>query len=466
MRSSRIPALARSPERATTPPAALPLLLVLLGLACLPLQVQPQEDWFRTGTGLGVEKIRLAVPAFAAQSTEVETPAGVFNFVLQRDLEWSGLVELVSPSFFPLGIPFRPVELKHEDWSAVPANADMVAYGSLRFADGQLMVDAWLSDVRNPRAPAVIAKRYRADLTQQQARGLAHQLADEIVERLSGGVPGIARSRVAFVSNRTGSKEIWVMDYDGYNEEQVTHCGFICLTPRWSPDNSQIAYTAYERTRASAEVPRTSIHIHSLVMNRRIAFPAIGGTTTTPAWAPNGTEMALSSSRTGDQEIYVGASDGTRLRRLTYSRGVDISPAWNPRTGQQIAFVSDRGGAPQIYLMDADGSNVERLTDGEGYAVSPAWSPNGQLLAFAWQKDNTPFDIYVLDIATRRTIQFTRDSGRNEQPSWAPDGRHLVFQSNRTGHNQIWMMLADGTQARQLTFAGSNTAPHWSWGQP
>lgn len=440
------------------------LSLLLLGtLTLLPVSLSPQEDWFRTGTGLGVEKIRLALPLFVARSAEVERVAGVFNSVLRNDLVVSGIVELVSPSFHPLMVPSLPAELLHEQWASEPTNAHMVAYGNLRFAAGELLIDAWLSDVRNPRAPAVIGKRYRGDLTEEQARRLAHQFADEIVERVSGGVPGIAQTQIAFVSSRTGSKEIWVMDYDGYNQRQVTRCGFICLTPRWSPDNTQLAYTAYERTASSAKVPRTMIQIHSLVMNRRVAFPTFGGTTTTPAWSPDGKQIALSSSRTGDQEIYVVASNGGRLRRLTYSRGVDISPAWNPRTGKQIAFVSDRGGSPQIYLMDADGSHVERLTDGEGYAVSPAWSPNGQMLAFAWQRDKSNFDVYVMDVATREVIQLTRDSGRNEQPSWAPDGRHLVFQSTRSGRNQIWMMLADGTSLRQLTFAGSNTGPQWSW---
>ncbi|MFQ5663250.1 MAG: Tol-Pal system beta propeller repeat protein TolB [Terriglobia bacterium] len=437
------------------------LLLSLLGL--LPLQLRPQEDWFRTGTGLGVEKVRLAVPRFAAESREVERVAGVFYSVLRNDLDVSGIIELVSPSFHPLEVPTRPAELRHAAWAAAPTNAAMVAYGNLRFAGGELLIDAWLSDVRNPRAPAVIAKRYRGDLTEDQARQLAHEFADEIVARMSGGVPGIARTQIAFVSSRTGSKEIWVMDYDGYNQRQVSRCGFICLTPRWSPDSSRLAYTAYERTAASREVPRTSIHVYSLVMNRRVAFPRLAGTTTTPAWSADGQQMALSSSRSGDQEIYVAASDGSRLRRLTYSRGVDISPAWNPRTGEQIAFVSDRGGWPQIYLMDADGANVERLTNGEGYAVSPAWSPNGQLLAFAWQRDEGNFDIYVMDVATRQVVQLTRGSGRNEQPSWSPDGRHIVFQSNRSGRNQIWMILADGTGLRQLTYEGSNTAPHWSW---
>jgi TolB protein len=146
---------------------------------------------------------------------------------------------------------------------------------------------------------------------------------------------------------------------------------------------------------------------------------------------------------------------------LTYVRGVDIEPAWNPKTGAQIAFVSDRSGHPMIYMMDSEGANVTQLVDGGTQALSPAWSPNGRLLAFTWNRDEH-YDIYLMDVATREIVQLTKDSGRNEHASWAPDNRHIVFQSNRTGQTQIWMMLADGTKQRRLTVQGENTEPVWS----
>jgi TolB protein len=68
----------------------------------------------------------------------------------------------------------------------------------------------------------------------------------------------------------------------------------------------------------------------------------------------------------------------------------------------------------------------------------------------------------VMDVATQKIVEITRDSGRNERPSWAPDGRHIVFESTRTGERQIWTMLADGTQAHQLTTSGHNESPNWS----
>jgi TolB protein len=169
------------------------------------------------------------------------------------------------------------------------------------------------------------------------------------------------------------------------------------------------------------------------------------------------------SSQNGDPEIYIADTSGAHLRRITFAVGVSTSPAWNPKTGQQLAFVSDRGGSPVVYLSNADGSNVEKLNLPDmGYVVDPAWSPNGQLLTFSWRRPSGNYDIYAMDIASRQLVELTRDAGRNERPSWAPDGRHIVFESTRTGTRQIWSMLADGSQPRQLTYEGQNESPNWS----
>jgi len=443
--------------RSTSRLAPWTIILFMVFLSARPAAAQ---DWFKTGTGLGVTKARLAVPDTVARSSFAQPLPKTFHDVLWADLDYSGILDLVSPSFYPLQSPGQPSELKAQDWTAAPANAYMVAYGNLTLDGANLAFSGFLSDVHNPAAPLALQKIYRGAATDADARRLAHQFADDIIGVISGGQAGIAQTQIAYVSARGGNKEIWLMDYDGANQHQVSHLKSIALTPRWAPDATRIAFTCYEPWRG---VTSAQICLYSTVSDHLIAFPRYRGTNSSPAWSPDGSEIAFMSSQGGDPEIYVSDASGAHLHRVTFAAGVSTSPAWNPKTGKQMVFVSDRGGDPVLYLANSDGSNVEKLDMPDmGYVVDPAWSPNGQLIAFSWRRPSGNYDIYAMDIVSRQLVELTKDAGRNERPSWAPDGRHLVFESTRTGTRQIWSMLADGSEARQLTFEGQNESPNWS----
>jgi TolB protein len=437
------------------------ILVLIFLLLWLPLQAQ-QEDWIRTGTGLGVQKIRLAVPDFKPANQDPKTAdlLKAFNDTLWNDLDNAGIFDLVSKSFNPLEAPGQPSEVKFDAWSSPPTNASMLAFGNLGVAADRVAVLGWLYDVKNTAQPQVLGKQYSDTANTDSARLIAHKFADEIIFRLGGGIPGVAESKIYFVSDRGGHKEIWVMDYDGANQHQITQTGTIALSPRIAPDNSRLAFSAMGKN-------GWEIMMYSLDLGRLVAFPRFGGTNLSPAWSPDGTRLAFSSSRSGYPEIYLVDPSGGDLKRLTNDKGPDVSPTWNRKTGSQIAFVSGRTGLPQIYTMEADGTNLQRMTD-QGYAVSPNWSPNGQFLAFSWMRKYGPGapgsnDLYLMDIASKQWVQLTHDSNRSDFPSWSPDGRHIVFQSNRTGTEQIWSMLADGTKVQQLTFTGRNSQPNWSW---
>jgi TolB protein len=431
--------------------------MILVLSASLPASAQ---DWFKTGTGLGVTKARLAAPDLAARSATAQPLEKTFHDVLWADLEYSGVVDMVSPSFYPTQLPSQRSEMNAAAWGANPANAYMVAYGNMTVDGTSLAVAGFLSDVHNPTAPLALQKIYRGDANDKDARKLAHQFADDIIGVLSGGLPGIAQTQIAYVSNKTGNKEIWVMDYDGANQHQLSTLKSIALTPRWSPDASRIAFTCYVPFRG---ITSAQICIYSTESNHLISFPRYRGTNSSPAWSPDGSELAFMSSQGGDPEIYVSDVNGGHLHRVTFAAGVNTSPTWNPKTGKQIVFVSDRAGTPVLYLSDSDGSNVQKIDLPDmGYVIDPSWSPNGQLVAFSWRRPSGNYDIYVMDIVSHQLVELTRDAGRNERPSWAPDGRHLVFESTRTGTRQIWSMLADGSQPRQLTYQGQNESPNWS----
>jgi TolB protein len=435
------------------------VLTVAASLVFLSVPAGRSQDWFTTGINLGAPKVRLAVTEFPPQSADpnLVNLTAEFNQVLWSDLENAGIFEAVSKSYYPLQTPAEPADVDFKAWKDPPASVQMLVFGKTEVINNNLVVTGRLFDVGNPNNPGVLAKRYATTMNEVTTRKTAHILANEIIQALGGGIPGINLTQLAFVrGGGDGRSEIWVMDYDGFNQRPLTSYGSYSTTPRWSPDNTRLAFTSYA-------LGNPEIFLLSLETNHRMLFPRYKGLNTTPAWSPDGKKLAFCSSMSGDPEIYISDVNGFNLRRLTFSPGVSISPVWNPKTGDDIAFVSDRSGSPQIYIVSADGTNLRRLTTAGGDTSSPSWSPNGLFIAFHWRLTDTgTYDIYVAELAGGHIVQLTHDAGRNEHPTWSPDGRHLAFESTRSGTRQIWTMLADGSNPKQLTKVEENWNANWS----
>lgn len=436
--------------------------LLLIGSLLIGPSPAVAQDWVRTGTNLGAQRIRLAAAGFNPASADPQTAAlkTTFDTTLFNDLTNAGIFDMVSKSLAPPLMPANPQQINLGQWAAAPANAAMVTFGSIAVNAGRVVVYGWLFDAKNPDSPQILGKQYNQTASDENARLIAHQFADEIITRLGGGIAGIAETHIFYVASRGGDKEIWQMDYDGHGAHPLTHLGTISLSPHPSPDNSRVAFSSLGRL-------GWNLRMYSLLLGRMVSFPTMGDSAFSPAWSADGSRLAFSSSRSGDPEIYTSDANGLNVKRITSFRGPDVSPVWNPKTNSQIAWCSGRTGLPQIYTMDADGTNVQRLTDG-GYATSPSWSPNGQFLAFAWNRKYGPGapggqDIYIMDIASKRWTQLTHEQGRNDFPSWSPDGRHIVFQREQGRSAEIWTMLADGTEQQKLTSGGANSMPDWSW---
>ena len=238
------------------------------------------QDWVRTGTNLGNEKIRLAAADFKPGSADPQTPSlkAVFDATLYNDLNNAGIFDLVSKSFVPQASPGTPQEINVAQWAAAPANAAMVAFGSLSVANGRIQVFGWLFDTRNTTNPQVLGKQYNEAASEDMARTIAHRFADEIIFRLGGGINGIAETKIYCISSRSGSKEVWAMDYDGQNQHQITHLGTMSISPRVSPDNTRVAF-------ASLEKIGWAIRMYSLELGRMVAFPggSTGGSNQSPS---------------------------------------------------------------------------------------------------------------------------------------------------------------------------------------
>src|SRR5207253_1314101 len=331
------------------------------------------QDWIRTGTGLGVEKVRIAVPDFKAASQDPKNTEllKAFNDTLWNDLDNAGIFDLVSKSFYPLGPVGAPTDVKFDTWSSPPPNAAMLAFGNLGVSGKSMSVQGWLYDVKNVTSPQVLGKQYSDAATTEAARITAHKFADEIIFRLGGGIPGIAESKIYFVSTRTGHKEIWAMDYDGANQHALTHLGSISLSPRVSPDGSRVAFSSL--TKSGWE-----ILMYSLELDRLVTFPRFGGTNLSPAWSPNGQFLVFSWIRhygpgaPGAQDIYLMDIASKQWVQLTHDGGRNDFPYWSP-DNRHIIFQSSRSGGMQIWTMLADGTNQKPLTT-SGSNTQPNWS--------------------------------------------------------------------------------------------
>jgi TolB protein len=302
-----------------------------------------------------------------------------------------------------------------------------------------------------PARQPILVKEYHGTL--QDWRALVHAFSDDIVQQFTGE-PGVSTTRIAFVAPDGPGKELYVMDLDGANLQRLTSDRSIALSPAWSPEGSLLLFTSFRDGSGPRIFVMPSAGGKTFLISGRV------GNNTTPAYAPDGREIAATLSVDGNPEIYRMDARGRNPQRLTSNRSIDTSPSWSP-TGQEIAFTSDRGGAPQVYLMDREGGNVRRLTFDVTYTDSPSWSPKGDRIAFV-ARTGEGFDIY--SCRTDGTdLRLVVSGGSNENPRWSPDARHLVFASNRDGVQGIWVSDLDGRPPRKLNVGGRLAfSPAWS----
>lgn len=322
--------------------------------------------------------------------------------------------------------------------------------GQVVAAGGKLLLDAKLIDTA--RNEPLFARHYRQDAAFR--RSLAHKLADDVVHAVTGKT-GIAHSQLAFVNNRTGNKEVYVVDYDGENLRQLTKHGSISLLPRWSPDRRRIAYTSYKDG-------NPDLFLLDLTDGRTSVVSQDQGLNISGGFSPDGTQLLMTLSRQKSPNLYLKSFADGSVTRLTHHFGADSSPTFSPDAAQ-VAFVSDRSGNPQIYVLDLDTHRARRLTQ-MNWCDSPSWSPTGEWIAFAGRahpKDK--MDIFLVDVTGTQVRQLTRGEGTNENPTWSPDGRFLAFTSTRNGRPQLFIMDADGSAPHKAAeLAGSSFTPDWS----
>ena len=396
----------------------------------------------------GTPMIPLALPDFLVRSNSPEARAAAEEIrkVLEDDLRYSRVFQVLPKAHYGYIRPLSPDKVFFKDWDSIQAK--LLLAGEIAEEGKSIVFEGKLYDVKSERF--ILGKRYQPE--KKALRLAAHRMADEIM-KLYGERP-VFTSKIAFVSNRDGNDEIYMMDYDGEGQTRITFNRIKDYMPGWAPDQRRIVYTTYKRS-------NPDLVILSLYEGKSTTV-AGRGTNFSGAFSPDGKKLAFCSTMDGNAEIYTAEADGTKVRRLTINAAIETAPSWSP-TGREIAFTSDRlgTGTPQIYIMDAEGSNVRKVSFGGNYHDAPAWSPDGERIAFVSRVDNV-FDIYVLNLRTQQITKLTESNARNENPSWSPDGRHLVFASNLKGSIQIYTVDYDGANLRRLTSSGENKLANWT----
>jgi TolB protein len=428
-------------------------------------------------------KPRIAVPDFRANGAAAALIA-TFNSTVANDLQGSPLINIVPKTLYPLQIPQAPKDLIFDaapaanavprqggstpapqgyrltDWNLPPASANYLAMGYGAEDRGLFVAFGWFytasANMPTLQQAQVFGKIYTASLDENGAIDAAHHYAADILAQFGG--QSLVGTRILFVSDRSGAKEIWTMNFDGTDQRPLTKYGSISTFPSASPDGRVAAFTTY-----AGGYP--AIQLYSLDTGRKLQFyNQRASMNAFVSFTPDSKQVVFSSTAAGGPaQLYMANVDGTGLRRLTHSNSIEVEAKVNPKTGADLVATSGRSGMPQIYKMNLDGADVQRLSAGTGEATNPAWSPDGAHIAFAWTKGFEPgnYNIFVMDVVSRETTQLTSNDGRNENPSWAPDGAHIVYASKHGRQSQIMVMNADGTGKHPLTQAGNNEKPVW-----
>ncbi len=329
--------------------------------------------------------------------------------------------------------------------------ADYLLFGEVSLNQNNAWeLKAFVYDTQSQKA--VLAKRFVS--SQKGLRRLAHLFSDQVVQLLQGK-RGIADTKIAFANDSAGYKEIFMVDYDGYNLTKLTKDKSITLLPRWNSDGTKIFYTTYRNNNPDIfYIDLKAGKIRSLIKGEGLNL--IGGV------SPDDSKIVFTMSRGENASIFVKELDTGNLRQLTDKYGVDGSPSFSP-DGKFVTYVSNRSGNPQIYVLDLTTKQTRRLTK-FNWTDTPQWSPSGDWIVFAGrQAPNHPIDLFLVDITGSQIRQLTADSGNNEDPFWSPDGRFISFTTTRGGRRQIYVMDADGSAQHLIANIGGNSfTPCWS----
>ncbi len=420
------------------------LIVVIVSISMGVHLFSQQEVRIRIREGMPMIPVALPEFHFTPQSVMDKKIKNEIHQVIWNDLKYSRVFKLVPKEHYNYIKKHDPSDIIYKDWASIQAN--ILISGRVEVSREQRIIFSMkVYDVKSEKF--IFGRNFGGK--KEFLRVIAHRAADTVMSYF--GEKPIFSSKVVFVSNRDGNKEIYFMDYDGKRERRITYNDYIDMLPSWSLDKEKVLYTSYR----DGDPDLYMFHLYT----GKTELISTGQANYSADWSRENDCIVYTSTRSGNAEIYIKEMKTRKEKRLTFNRAIDTSPCWSPNS-REIAFVSNRSGTAQVYLMDAEGSNIRRITSEGTRHDSPEWSPGGTQLAYTLMISGR-IDIYIYNLKNNAITKLTENSGLNESPTWSPDGRHIIFASNRSGRFQLYTVDYDGANLRRLTFKGENKMPSW-----
>jgi Tol biopolymer transport system component len=272
---------------------------------------------------------------------------------------------------------------------------------------------------------------------------------------------------IAFVTNRDGNDEIYLMNGDGSEQVNISNNEAADSEPWWSPDGSRLAFSSFRTGLANLFTMKAD----GSDVRQLTDDPGVDGGA---RWSPDGSRIAFYSFRQQAAGLmWVMDADGSEIQPVLEEyipAGPEVACAggfpggWFP-DGQRILYRGSQGGikALQICSVATDGSDIKIiLSEDEVFSYFPSLSPDGREIAFTSDRDGN-LEIFVMNVDGGRLRRLTDDPGRDEYPTWSSDGQWIAFHSERDGDFDIYIMRPNGSDLRQLTDNDDNdTQSSWS----
>lgn len=424
------------------------------------------KRWLLLSVLLWVSVAQAADPLLISGGTERAVPIAVVPFgwqggqglsediaqVVANDLRNSGTFQPIARNHM-ISQPAKASEVIFRDWSAVGAQYVLVGnivptaagvqvnYAVLNVSTEQEMLNGSVSG------------------TVEQLRDLAHHIADQSYEKLTG-VKGAFSTRLLYVTAERFSETntrytLQRSDYDGARAVTLLQSREPILSPSFAPDGKRIAYVSFEQKR-----PR--IFVQNIETGQREQVTNYDGLNGAPAWSPDGRRLAFVLSRDGNPEIYVMEMNSRQVRRVTNHAAIDTEPFWG-KDGQTLYFTSDRSGRPQIYKTKVSGGGTERVTFVGNYNANPKLSADEKTLVMIHRQDGySVFKVAAQDLE-RGNLRILSETSLDESPTVAPNGTMVIYATQQQGKGVLMLASINGRVRLPLpSIQGEVREPSWS----